>query len=179
MYFSALGFFILNARKMDIELQFLPQAWDSIDPLIILLLIGVIAFLVALILMRGMAAIGRALFNRPKLIAYTTDNGSVQVNQSAITDLINSVCRKKPQLSHLKSKIRTHQKKLKIEIRLHIASGSHLKSIEAYLQKDLREALHDSLGISHVGSIDIIATGIKVAKSPKESSSASTQTAND
>ena len=53
--------------------------------------------------------------------------------------------------------------KLKIEIRLHIASGSHLKSIEAHLQKDLREALHVSLGIDqHVGSIDIIATGIKV-----------------
>ena len=164
---------------MDIELQFLPQAWGSIDPLILLLLIGVIAFLVALILIRGMTAIGRALFNRPKLIAYTTDNGSVQVSQSAITDLIHSVCQKNPQLSHLKSKIRTHQKKLKIEIRLHIASGSHLKSIEAHLQKDLREALHDSLGIDHVGSIDIIATGIKVAKSPNQSSSASTQTIDD
>ena len=99
---------------MDIELQFLPQAWGSIDPLILLLLIGVIAFLVALILIRGMTAIGRA-FNRPKLIAYTTDNGSVQVSQSAITDLIHTVCRKNPQLSHLKSRIRTHQKKLKIE----------------------------------------------------------------
>ena len=79
MCYSALGFFIFTARKMDIELQFLPQALGSIDPLILLLLIGVIAFLVALILIRGMTAIGRALFNRPKLIAYTTDNGSVQV----------------------------------------------------------------------------------------------------
>lgn len=161
---------------MDIETQFLPEAWGSIDPLVLLLLIGVIAFLLALVLMRLITAIGRALFKRPKLMAYATENGSVQVSQSAITDLIHSVCNKNTQLSHLKSKISTQQKKLKLQIRLRIESGSHLKSIEECLQKDLREALHSSLGIDHVGSIDIIATGIKSVKSPIPSRSKSDQT---
>lgn len=164
---------------MNIETQFLPQAWAPVDPLIIFLLIGVIAFLLALILMRGITALGNALFKRPKLMAYTTENGSVQVSQSAITDLIHSVCSKDPQLSHLKSKISTQQKKLKLQIRLRIESGSHLKTIEERLQQDLREALHNSLGIDHVGSIDIIATGIKAVKSPIESSSKSAQTIED
>lgn len=164
---------------MDIERQFLPQAWGSIDPLIIYLLVGVIAFLLALILMRGFTALINALFIRPKLMAYTTENGCVQVSQSAIADLIHSVCGKDPQLSHLKLRIRTQQKKLKLQIRLRIESGSHLKSIEEGLQQDLRVALRDSLGIDQVGSIDIVATGIKSVKSPIQSASKNTLTIED
>lgn len=112
-------------------------------------------------------------------MAYTTENGCVQVSQSAIADLIHSVCGKDPQLSHLKLRIRTQQKKLKLQIRLRIESGSHLKSIEEGLQQDLRVALRDSLGIDQVGSIDIVATGIKAVKPPIQSASKNTLTIED
>ena len=85
----------------------------------------------------------------------------VQVNCGAISDLIQSICKKDSHISQLKTKIISKRKNLNIQIRLRIESGSHLKSIEETLQSEIREALRESLGIENIGFIDIIATGIK------------------
>ena len=85
----------------------------------------------------------------------------VQVNCGAISDLVHSICKKDSHISQLKTKIISKRKKLNIQIRLRIESGSHLKSIEETLQNEIREALRESLGIENIGFIDIIATGIK------------------
>jgi uncharacterized alkaline shock family protein YloU len=77
---------------------------------------------------------------------------------------VRSICNKDSHISQLKTKIIPKRKKLNIQIRLRIESGSHLKSIEESLQSDIREALHESLGIDTIGYIDIIATGIKDTK---------------
>ncbi len=102
-----------------------------------------------------------APFKRPKLIAYSTEKGSVQVSHSAVSDLIQTICNQNSRLSQLKSKIFTRRKRLHVQIRLRIESGSHLRTIEETIQNDLRGALNTSLGITDIGSIDIIATGIK------------------
>ena len=85
----------------------------------------------------------------------------MQVNCGAISDLVQSICKKDSHISQLKTKIISKRKNLNIQIRLRIESGSHLKSIEETLQSEIREALRESLGIENIGFIDIIATGIK------------------
>lgn len=101
------------------------------------------------------------LFKKPRLLAYKTDKGIVQVNTGAISDLVQSVCKKDSDISQLKTKIIPKRKNLNIQIHLRIDSGSCLKSIEETLQSEIRGALRQGLGIENIGFINIIATGIK------------------
>ena len=121
------------------------------------LILAVCAFIVLLIILNWFTS----LFKSPRLIAYKTEKGMVQVNCGAISDLVQSICKKDIHISQLKTKIISKRKNLNIQIRLRIESGSHLKSIEETLQIEIREALRESLGIENIGFIDIIATGIK------------------
>lgn len=129
-------------------------------PILAYLILGVFAFILALVVLKLLTS----AFKSPRLIAYKTEKGMVQVNRGAISDLVRSICNNDSHISQLKTKIIPKRKKLNIQIRLRIESGSHLKSIEESLQSDIREALHESLGIDTIGYIDIIATGIKDTK---------------
>lgn len=130
------------------------------NPYLAYLIIGICLFVVLLIVLNWITS----LFKSPRLIAYKTEKGMVQVNCGAISDLVHSICKKDSHISQLKTKIISKRKKLNIQIRLRIESGSHLKSIEESLQNEIRDALQDSLGIENIGFIDIIATGIKDSK---------------
>lgn len=130
------------------------------NPFLAYLVLGVCIFIVLLIIFNWFTS----LFKSPRLIAYKTEKGMVQVNCGAISDLVHSICKKESHISQLKTKIISKRKTLNIQIRLRIESGSHLKSIEELLQSEIREALHESLGIDNIGFIDIIATGIKDSK---------------
>ena len=130
------------------------------------LVLGICAFIILLIFLNWFTS----LFKSPRLIAYKTDKGVVQVNSGAISDLVQSICKRETHISQLRTKIVYKRKKLNIQIRLRIENGSHLKSIEESLQSDIREALHESLGIENIGYIDIIATGIKDSKNNQPSS---------
>ena len=127
------------------------------NPFLAYLVLAICAFIVLLTILNCITS----LFKSPRLIAYKTDKGTVQVSCLAISDLVQSICKKESHLSQLKTKIISKRKTLNIQIRLRIESGSHLKSIEETLQSEIREALRDSLGIENIGFIDIIATGIK------------------
>lgn len=130
------------------------------NPFLAYLILAVCTFIVVLIILKWITS----LFKSPRLIAYKTEKGMVQVNCGAISDLVHSICKKDSHISHLKTRIISKRKKLNIQIRLRIESGSHLKSIEESLQGEIREALNESLGIENIGYIDIIATGIKDTK---------------
>lgn len=130
------------------------------NPFLAYLVLGVCIFIVLLFIFNWFTS----LFKSPRLIAYKTEKGMVQVNCGAISDLVHSICKKESHISQLKTKIISKRKTLNIQIRLRIESGSHLKSIEELLQSEIREALHESLGIDNIGFIDIIATGIKDSK---------------
>jgi len=130
------------------------------------LILGICAFIILLIFLNWFTS----LFKSPRLIAYKTDKGVVQVNSGAISDLVHSICKRETHISQLRTKIVYKRKKLNIQIRLRIENGSHLKSIEESLQSDIREALHESLGIENIGYIDIIATGIKDSQNNQTSS---------
>lgn len=144
---------------IDTLLKLLDEAGIT-NPFLAYLIIGVCTFVVLLIVLNWLAS----LFKSPRLLAYKTENGMVQVNCGAISDLVITICKKDSHISQLKTKIISKRKTLNIQIRLRIESGSHLKSIEESLQGEIREALHESLGIENIGFIDIIATGIKDSK---------------
>ena len=127
------------------------------NPLIAYLIIAVCAFIILLIVLNWFTS----LFKSSRLIAYKTEKGMVQVNYGAISDLVQSICKRDSHISQLKTKIIFRRKNLDIQIRLRIESGSHLKNIEETLQTEIREALRESLGVENIGFIDIIATGIK------------------
>ena len=126
-------------------------------PYLTYLIIALCAFIIILIILNWFTS----LFKSPRVVAYRTKKGIVQVSCGAISDLVQSICKKDSHISQLKTKIISKRKNLNIQIRLRIESGSHLKSIEETLQSEIREALRESLGIENIGFIDIIATGIK------------------
>ena len=59
------------------------------NPFLAYLILAVCAFIVLLIILNWITS----LFKRPRLIAYKTEKGMVQVN-GAISDLVQSICKK-------------------------------------------------------------------------------------
>lgn len=144
---------------MDTLLKLLNELGVT-HPFLAYLILGITTFIIVLVILKWFTS----LFKRPRLIAYKTEKGMVQVNRGAISDLVHFICKQDSHISQLKTKIIPKRKLLNIQIRLRIENGSHLKSIEESLQSEIRESLHQSLGIENIGFIDIIATGIKDTK---------------
>ncbi|MFO8026444.1 MAG: hypothetical protein R6U56_02130 [Opitutales bacterium] len=65
--------------------------------------------------------------------------------------------------------------KAHFEVRLKLASGGQLRSIEEMLQAHLRKALTNNLGIENLGRINIVATGFKSGRVEASSSIAKKQ----
>lgn len=96
-----------------------------------------------------------------KVVAYTTENGSVMVSRHAIVELVQTSCEQLQDVSkpHIKIKIKgdtTH-----FDIRIKLLGGGRLREVEETLQTHLRHALTENLGIEALGQINIVATGFK------------------
>ncbi len=115
---------------------------------------------------------------QPKhVVAYATDNGQVMVSRSAIVELVQTSCEQIKEVSkpHVRMQIKggvTH-----FEVRLKLASGGQLRTIEEMLQTHLRKALTENLGIENLGRINIVATGFKSGR--MEASSSITKKSSD
>lgn len=102
---------------------------------------------------------------QPKnVVAYATENGQVMVSRTAIIELVQTSCEQIEEVSKPQVRINAKGKKTDFEVRLKLASGGHLRSIEETLQSHLRRALSENLGIEGLGRINIIATGFKSGK---------------
>lgn len=113
---------------------------------------------------------------QPKHIkAYSTENGEVIVSRSAIVELVQTSCEQIKEVS--RPQVRMHVKggKTQFEVRLKLASGGQLRSIEQMLQAHLRKALTENLGIENLGRINIVATGFKSGRLEPSSSIAKKQ----
>jgi hypothetical protein len=95
------------------------------------------------------------------VVAYCTENGRVLVSRCAIVELVRTSCSQLNDVSKPHVKIRTKGKFTHFEVRIKLMSGGRLKTIEQTLQKHLRHALTENLGIENLGQINIIATGFK------------------
>ncbi|MEO0510100.1 MAG: alkaline shock response membrane anchor protein AmaP [Verrucomicrobiota bacterium] len=99
---------------------------------------------------------------QPKnVMAYSTANGQVMVGRSAIIELVQTSCEQISEVSKPQVSVNAKSNKTHFEVRLKLASGAHLRSIEETLQAHLRKALSENLGIENLGRINIVATGFK------------------
>ena len=99
---------------------------------------------------------------QPKnIVAYTTDNGSVMVSRHAIIELVQTSCEQLEDVSKPLVKIKAKGQITHFEVRIILLSGGRLREIEQTLQRHLREALTENLGIESLGRINIVATGFK------------------
>ncbi len=99
---------------------------------------------------------------QPKnIVAYTTENGSVMVSRHAIIELVQTSCEQLEDVSKPLVKIKAKGQITHFEVRIILLSGGRLREIEQTLQRHLREALTENLGIESLGRINIVATGFK------------------
>lgn len=99
---------------------------------------------------------------QPKnVVAYSTENGQVMVSRSAIVELVQTSCEQLKEVSKPQVRINAKGSKTHFEVRLKLASGGKLRTIEETLQAHLRRALSENLGIEDLGRINIVATGVK------------------
>lgn len=96
-----------------------------------------------------------------KIKAYSTDNGQVMVSRSAIVELVQTSCEQIKEVSKPRVRMRIKGPQTHFEVRLKLASGGQLRTIEETLQTHLRRALTENLGIENLGRINILATGFK------------------
>ncbi|MGB1126859.1 MAG: alkaline shock response membrane anchor protein AmaP [Opitutales bacterium] len=125
----------------------------------------------------GGAALALAFFlillvrRQPKHItAYSTANGKVMVGRSAIIELVQTSCEQIDEVTKPQVSIRVKGGKTQFTVRLKLASGAHLRTIEDTLQSHLRKALKENLGIENLGRIDIVATGFKSGRIDRSNS---------
>lgn len=108
---------------------------------------------------------------QPKNVtAYSTSNGQVMVSRSAIVELVQTSCEQIKEVSKPQVRMNAKGSKTHFEVRLKLASGAQLRSIEETLQSHLRKALTENLGIENLGRIDIVATGFKSGRVEASSS---------
>lgn len=99
---------------------------------------------------------------QPKnVVAYSTDNGRVMVSRSAIVELVQTSCAQLQDVSKPQVRIHTKGSTTHFEICIKLLSGGRLRTIEETLQKHMRKALTENLGIENLGRINIVATGFK------------------
>lgn len=99
---------------------------------------------------------------QPKsVLAYSTENGDVRVHRSAIVELVRTSCEQLEGVSRPNVTIRVKNRLIHFEVRIKLAGGGHLKTVEQTLQTHLRKALSENLGIEDLGRIHVIATGFQ------------------
>lgn len=107
--------------------------------------------------------------------AYSTENGQVMVSRNAIVELVQTSCEQIKEVSKPQVRMNAKGNKTNFEVRLKLASGGQLRSIEETLQTHLRKALTENLGIENLGRINIVATGFKSGRVEPGSSIAKKQ----
>lgn len=138
----------LQDTIMDLECSF---CFDSPQP--IYWAAGIILLILWLYLRRRRRS--------AKILAFQSENGRVMVNQSAILELVQSVCSEIGQIHRVNAHIQTKRGMTHLRVSLQLSSDVKLKDLEASLQLQLRHALIETLGIDQLGDIDITATGFK------------------
>ena len=128
------------------------------------LLMGAAAVILAVVLVL-------LLRRQPRHVtAYSTENGQVMVSRAAIVELVQTSCEQIKEVSRPQVRMNAKGGKTNFDVRLKLASGGQLRSIEATLQTHLRKALTENLGIENLGRINIVAIGFKSGRVEQSSS---------
>ena len=96
-----------------------------------------------------------------KIVAYATDDGQVFVARSAIKELVQSSCEQLQGVSNPRTRISIKGGFAHFDVKVKLVGSCRLKEVEATLQRHMRRALTENLGIENLGQIDVTATGFK------------------
>lgn len=139
------------------DLEILTEAWNAIweNPQNVYIATGVCLFLLVFLV----AFIVRPR-NRKSVLAYEDANGRVEVNRSAINELVQNACAQIETIT--KPKVVTTVKKgvPTLQIKLKVQGDARMKDIRDRLRNHLRTQLMENLGFEKLGSIDILVTAV-------------------
>ncbi len=96
-----------------------------------------------------------------KIVAYATEDGQVFVARSAIKELVQSSCEQLEGVSKPRTRISIKGGFAHFDVKVKLVGSCRLKDVEATLQRHMRRALTENLGIENLGQIDVTATGFK------------------
>ena len=139
------------------DLEVLKEAWTAIweDPQNVYIATGICLFLLVFLV---------AFIFRPRngksVLAYEDANGRVEVNRSAINELVQNACAQIETIT--KPKVVTTVKKgvPALQIKLKVQGDARMKDIRDRLRNHLRTQLMENLGFEKLGSIDILVTAV-------------------
>ena len=139
------------------DLETLSEAWNAIweNPQNLYIAVGICLFLLVFLV---------AFIVRPRIgksvLAYEDSNGRVEVNRSAINELVQNTCAQIETIT--KPKVVTSVKKgvPALRIKLKVQGDARMKDIRERLRNHLRTQLMENLGFEKLGSIDILVTAV-------------------
>jgi hypothetical protein len=102
-----------------------------------------------------------------KIVAYKTGDGRVHVARTAVKDLVQSACEQLDGVTRPKTRIRIKRGCANFDVEVKLVGNSRLREVESALQKQMRKALTENLGIEKLGAINVTATGFKMGRPEK------------
>ena len=134
--------------------KYIQQANDLVGNLPPYAILGVLAILLLLII--GLRSILKSPPSR--LIAFSSDTGSVLVSRKALQDLIRQTCLKDDWVEAARPIVKIVGKKINTTVTLRLSSPENLKETTERLQTRISGLLQKSLSFDQIGPIEIMVT---------------------
>ena len=134
--------------------EFFQQANDFVGNLPPIAIVGILAVLLLLII--GLRSILKSPPSR--LVAFSSDTGSVLVSRKALQDLIRQTCLKDDWAEAARPIVKIVGKKINTTVTLRLTSPENLKETTERLQTRISGLLQKSLSFDQIGPIEIMVT---------------------
>ena len=134
--------------------EFIQQAKDFVGNLPPIVIVGILAVLLLLII--GLRSILKSPSSR--LIAFSSDTGSVLVSRKALQDLIRQTCLKDGWVEAARPIVKIVGEKINTTVTLRLSSPENLKETTKRLQTRISGLLQKSLSFDQIGPIEIMVT---------------------
>ena len=134
--------------------EFFQQANDFAGNLPPIAIVGILAVLLLLII--GLRSILKSPPSR--LVAFSSDTGSVLVSRKALQDLIRQTCLKDDWVEAARPIVKIVGKKINTTVTFRLTSPENLKETTERLQTRISGLLQKSLSFDQIGPIEIMVT---------------------
>ena len=134
--------------------EFFQQANDFVGNLPPIAIVGILAVLLLLII--GLRSILKSPPSR--LVAFSSDTGSVLVSRKALQDLIRQTCLKDDWVEAARPIVKIVGEKINTTVTLRLSSPENLKETTERLQNRISGLLQKSLSFDQIGLIEIMVT---------------------
>ena len=134
--------------------NFVQQASELLDQLPSYWIIGIFAVFVLILI-----GLGKLLKKPPsRLIAFSSETGSVHVSRKALQELIRQACLKDDFVEAARPAVKISGSKINTSVDLRLTSPTNLKETSERLQTRISELLRKSLNFDQIGNVEIMVT---------------------